>query len=38
MAKKRSPIKMNPESIIIAILLTWATFISVQEILGEFTG
>jgi|GEM_PF-5176977 hypothetical protein len=38
MAKKRSPIKMTPESVIIAILLTWATFISVQELLGEFTG
>jgi hypothetical protein len=33
---KRSPIKVSLSSIIVAILLSWAAFASVQELMSEF--
>jgi|LauGreDrversion4_2_1035121.scaffolds.fasta_scaffold947235_2 hypothetical protein len=36
MAKKRSEIKLTPSSVIISAILSWATYLSVMEILSEY--
>jgi hypothetical protein len=35
MAKKRSEIKLTASSLIISVILSWATYVSVMEILSE---
>jgi hypothetical protein len=36
MAKKRSENKLSPSSVIISAILSWATYLSVMEILSEY--
>jgi len=36
MAKKRSEIKLTASSLIISVILSWATYLSVMEILSEY--
>ncbi len=35
MARKRTPIKLNPASLIVTSILSWATYHSVIELLFE---
>lgn len=38
MAKKRSPIKLTPESLFFAAILSLAAYFSIAELLSEFAG
>lgn len=37
MAKKRSPIKLTPESVFFTTIISIAAYFSVMELLSEFT-
>lgn len=38
MAKKRSPVKLTPEGTIFGVLLTWATYHCILEVLRDIAN